>query len=211
MRRRLEARHDAAHARTVTAAPLPVFEAPNISADIALRRRRAKLEVSMAALAGLNGGRRRTDRGRRAARAVRGLDRGRVAEGSRRGWSRPTAEPLPGCSRAPPRRMRAGARADARRAHGISTATTARRRRSSLPTDAVLPPAAAHAAITAPAVVRQGYPRQLVFDEPLAPARPAEAARRTEACGARSKSPSSSGCAAVGRGVRRLPTEMTSS
>jgi hypothetical protein len=46
---------DAAHARTVTAAPLPVFEAPNVSADITLEGD-TKLEVSMAALAGLKEG-----------------------------------------------------------------------------------------------------------------------------------------------------------
>lgn len=45
-------RSDAAHAQTVTAAPLPVFEAPNISADITLDDE-TRLEVSMAALAGL--------------------------------------------------------------------------------------------------------------------------------------------------------------
>jgi Helicase conserved C-terminal domain len=45
-------KQDAAHARTVTAVPLPVFEAPNISADILLADG-SKLEVSMAALAGL--------------------------------------------------------------------------------------------------------------------------------------------------------------
>jgi Helicase conserved C-terminal domain len=42
----------ASHARTVTAAPLPVFRAPNISADILLDDGE-KLEVSMAALAGI--------------------------------------------------------------------------------------------------------------------------------------------------------------
>jgi hypothetical protein len=47
-------KQDALHARTVTAAPLPVFEAPNISADILLDDEGRKLEVSMAALAGLD-------------------------------------------------------------------------------------------------------------------------------------------------------------
>jgi hypothetical protein len=48
-------KQDAAHARTVTAAPLPVFEAPNVSADVTLDDD-TKLEVSMAALAGLKTG-----------------------------------------------------------------------------------------------------------------------------------------------------------
>ena len=47
--------HDetAERARSVTAEPLPVFQAPNISADVFLDDGESKLEVSMAALAGL--------------------------------------------------------------------------------------------------------------------------------------------------------------
>jgi hypothetical protein len=46
------AKGDSAHARNVTATPIPVFQAPNISADILLSDGE-NLEVSMAALAGL--------------------------------------------------------------------------------------------------------------------------------------------------------------
>jgi hypothetical protein len=47
-------RHDSEHSRSVSAEPLPVFEAPNISADVWLDEEGRKLEISMAALAGLD-------------------------------------------------------------------------------------------------------------------------------------------------------------
>jgi hypothetical protein len=47
-------KHDSSLAQTVSAEPLPVFEAPNISADIPVSEGEVRLEVSMAALAGLD-------------------------------------------------------------------------------------------------------------------------------------------------------------